>query len=140
MSVIKGQNFRVSVGGKFVAASTSCSLHIASTLEDASTKDSTGNWQEQECTGKSWDGSADGLVVVDSAETGETAFSLTELVGTKVAIVFQETSGEKNREAKSGGVTYTGNAWVNDISISAGNKTNCQYSIQFTGDGSLVKS
>lgn len=62
--VIKGQNLRVMVGNpaKCVAAAVSCQVHLVLQLEDTSTKDSTGGWQEQEPVGKSWDGTVDALV------------------------------------------------------------------------------
>jgi hypothetical protein len=55
MGAIKGQNLRVSINGKYLCSATTCSFHISAQLEDSSTKDSTNSWQQQECTGKSWD-------------------------------------------------------------------------------------
>ena len=138
---IKGQNFRIKVGSQYIAAATSCSLHIAANLEESTTKDSTGNWSEQEVTGKSWDGQAEAVVVVDAADTtGAKAFDLTELVGTKVTIVYEQTEGSMNRQAIAGGVTYTGEAVINDVSISAPNRQNATYTVQFTGTGALTKA
>ena len=64
MTTIKGQNLRVLVGNplKCVAAALSCQVHIAVQLAEVSTKDSDGDWQEQEPVGKSWDGSVEALV------------------------------------------------------------------------------
>ena len=141
MSKLKGQNFRIFVDGKAIACSTSCQLHIAANLEDGSTKDSTDDWQEQDCTGKSWDGSADALVAVDSADSnGKQAFDLTELIGQRLPITFEQTGGDKNRIAQTGGVRYSGYAWINDISLTAGNRANSTYTVQFAGDGALTKS
>lgn len=136
MTKIKGQNLRISLGGKIVAAATSCSIHYAAQLEDSSTKDDTNDWSNQECTGKSWDGSADALVVIDASETGLKAFDTLALLGTKVSVSFEHTSGEKNRVVS--GVIYSGEAIINDVSISAGNRQNATYSIQFTGVGELT--
>ena len=138
--ILKGQNFRVKIGTQYVAAATSCQLHIAANLEDASTKDDTANWANQEATGRSWDGSADALVIIDNAETALTAFDATELVGEKVSIEFNQTTGTLNRESVADGITYTGTAIVNDLSLTAGNRQNATYTIQFTGVGALTKS
>ena len=140
MGILKGQNFRVLIGGNVVAAATSCSLHISADLEETSTKDSTGGWKEQEAVSKSWDGSADALVKIDATESGLVAFDAPALIGTQVAIVFEEAGGAQNRVATSGGTQFTGQAIINDLSLTFQNKSNSTYSIQFTGVGELVKS
>lgn len=138
MSIIKGQNLRILLDSQIVAAATSCQIHVAANLESSSTKDSTDGWEEQEVTGKSWDGSADALVVIDSSETGLVAFDAIDLVGTEVTVVLEQTSGTQNRTAVSGGPTLTGTAIVNDISLTAGNRQNSTYTISFTGTGELT--
>jgi hypothetical protein len=72
MSTIKGQNLRVMVGGKCIAMATSCTFHVSAQLEDSSTKDSVGDFQEQEVTGLSWDAQPESLVtLVDNGSNGE---------------------------------------------------------------------
>lgn len=132
----KGQNLRLFIGGKCVAASTSCSFHVAAQTEDVSTKDSTGDWQENEATGKSWDCSADALVLLTD-DGGETAVSMIGLVGQTVQLVFDETDGDKNRTAKNSVIKHSGSAIVADYSLTAGNRQNATYSVQFTGTGAL---
>ena len=81
MATIKGQNLRVMVGGKCIAMATSCQFHIGTSLEDASTKDSTGDWQEQEVTGLNWDASTDSLVTLtDNGTNGELPTDLMSLI------------------------------------------------------------
>lgn len=142
MGIIKGQNLRITVGGKFVAFSTSCTLHVSQNLEESSTKDTTGNFTEQDVTGVSWDMSCDALYSVDADTTGQNGINMLDLVlgQQKVAVEFEQTSGEKNRVPVAGSVKYSGNAWVNDISVNAGNRANTSYTIQLTGDGQLTKS
>ena len=138
MTKIKGQNLRLMIDGKCVAAATSCSVHLTASLEDASTKDNTGDWQEQEATGKSWDMSVDALVVVDKTDTtGLQAFDITKLIGTTVEVTFQQTEGDQNRIAAANGTKFTGKAIVNDVSITAGNRQNATYTCQLTGNGEL---
>ena len=142
MGVIKGQNLRLLIGGKCVAFATSCTVHVSLNLEESSTKDSTNNFTEQSPTGISWDMSCDALYSVDADATGVNAISAldTVLAQQKVQVQFEQTQGEKNRVAVSGGAVYSGYAWVNDISINAANRQNTSYTIQLTGDGELAKT
>lgn len=142
MGVIKGQNLRLLIGGKCVAFATSCTVHVSLNLEESSTKDSTNNFTEQSPTGISWDMSCDALYSVDADATGVNAISAldTVLAQQKVQVQFEQTQGDKNRVAVSGGAVYSGYAWVNDISINAANRQNTSYTIQLTGDGQLSKT
>lgn len=142
MGVIKGQNLRLLVGGKCVAFATSCTVHVSLNLEESSTKDSTNNFTEQTPTGISWDMSCDALYSVDADPTGVNGIDALDkvLAQTKVQVQFEQTTGEKNRVAVTGGAVYSGDAWVNDISINAANRQNTSYTIQLTGDGALAKS
>ena len=142
MGVIKGQNLRLLIGGKCVAFATSCTVHVSLNLEESSTKDSTNNFTEQSPTGISWDMSCDALYSVDVDATGVNGINAldTVLAQQKVQVQFEQTQGEKNRVAVSGGAVYSGYAWVNDISINAANRQNTSYTIQLTGDGQLAKT
>ena len=142
MGVIKGQNLRLLIGGKCVAFATSCTVHVSLNLEESSTKDSTNNFTEQSPTGISWDMSCDALYSVDTDATGINGINAldTVLAQQKVQVQFEQTQGEKNRVAVSGGAVYSGYAWVNDISVQASNRTNTSYTIQLTGDGQLAKT
>ena len=142
MGVIKGQNLRLLIGGKCVAFATSCTVHVSLNLEESSSKDSTNNFTEQTPTGISWDMSCDALYSVDTDATGVNGINAldTVLAQQRVQVQFEQTQGEKNRIAVSGGAVYSGYAWVNDISINAGNRQNTSYTIQLTGDGELAKT
>jgi hypothetical protein len=142
MGVIKGQNLRLLIGGKCVAFATSCTVHASLNLEESSTKDSTNNFTEQTPTGISWDMSCDALYSVDTDATGVNGINAldTVLAQQRVQVQFEQTQGEKNRIAVSGGAVYSGYAWINDISINAANRQNTSYTIQLTGDGELTKT
>lgn len=138
----KGQNLRIFIGGKCVAVSTSCSFHVALQLEEASTKDDMQGWQNQECVGKSWDCSCDALYDPEAA-TETNAITPAELMAMiieqddpKVTLKWDATEGDKNRTGKNKG--YTGQAYLNDASVSAGNRQNVTGSFQFTGAGELT--
>ena len=142
MGVIKGQNLRLLIGGKCIAFSTRCTAHASLNLEESSSKDSTNNFTEQTPTGISWDLSCDALYSVDTDPTGVNGINALDMVlaQQRVQVQFEQTQGEKNRVAVSGGAVYSGYAWVNDISINAANRQNTSYTIQLTGDGELTKT
>lgn len=141
MRVIKGQNLRLKIAGKFVGFATSCTVHVSASLEDSSTKDSSdGIFQEQQLTGLAWDISTDALYSVDTDATGINAEGALDaiLARQKVDIEFTGTVGTNNRQAT--GHKYTGQAWINDISINAANRQNASYSLKAQGTGPLTKS
>ena len=71
MATIKGQNLRVLLGGRCVAAATSCTLHVAMQTEDSSTKDDDGDFATVNPVGLSWDVSVDALVTDGKFSSGE---------------------------------------------------------------------
>ena len=128
------------VGGKCIAMATSCQFHIGTTLEDSSTKDSTGDWQEQEVTGLNWDASTESLVTLtDNGSNGEIPSEILSLIINKtlVTLTFDTTSGTKNRTAQNSALKKSGSAYVTDVSISAANRQNSTLSVKFTGTGAL---
>ena len=140
MATIKGQNLRVMVGGKCIAMATSCQIHIGTQLEDASTKDSTGDWQEQEVTGLNWDVTTDSLVTLeDNGSNGELPQDLMSLIinKTKVQLTFDQTSGTNNRTAQNSAIKRTGYAYLTDYNLTAPNRQNSTLNCKFTGTGAL---
>ena len=129
------------VGGKCIAMATSCQFHVSAQLEDSSTKDSVGDFQEQEVTGLSWDAQTDSLVTLeDNGTNGELPQDLLSLMinKTKVTLTFDQTAGANNRVAQNSVIKKTGQAYVSDINISAQNRQNSTISVQFTGTGPLA--
>jgi len=140
MGTIKGQNLRVMVGGKCIAMATSCTFHVSAQMEDSSTKDSTGDWQEQEVVGLSWDAQTDSLVTLtDNGTNGELPQDLLSLIINKtlVTLTFDQTAGTNNRTAQNSAIKKSGQAYVTDVSITAQNRQNSTISVQFQGTGAL---
>ena len=140
MGTIKGQNLRVMVGGKCIAMSTSAQFHISAQLEDSSTKDSTGDWQEQEVVGLSWDASCDALVTLtDNGTNGELATDLMSVMinKTPVTLTFDQTAGTNNRTGQNATIKRSGSAYISDIQITAQNRQNSTFTVQFQGTGAL---
>ena len=140
MGIIKGQNLRVMVGGKCIAMATGCQIHIGTQLEDASTKDSTGDWQEQEVTGLNWDVTTDSLVTLeDNGTNGELPQDLMSLIinKTKVQLTFDQTAGTNNRTTQNSAIKRTGYAYLTDYNLTAPNRQNSTLNCKFTGTGAL---
>ena len=140
MATIKGQNLRVMVGGKCIAMATSCQFHVSAQLEDSSTKDSVGDFQEQEVTGLSWDAQTESLVTLeDNGTNGELPQDILSLMinKTKVTLTFDQTAGANNRVGQNSVIKKTGQAYISDVSISAQNRQNSTCTVQFTGTGAL---
>ena len=128
------------VGGKCIAMATSCQFHVSAQLEDSSTKDSVGDFQEQEVTGLSWDAQTDSLVTLeDNGTNGELPQDLLSLMinKTKVTLTFDQTAGTNNRTGQNSAIKRSGEAYLTDYSLSAQNRQNSTLSCQFTGTGPL---
>lgn len=145
MATIKGQNLRVMINTssgseRCIAMSTSATFHVAAQMEDSSTKDSTGDFQEQEVVGLSWDAQTDSLVtLVDNGSNGNLPQDILSLIinKTKVHLVFDQTAGTNNRTAQNSAIKRSGWAYINDVQITAANRQNSTLSVQFTGTGVL---
>ena len=140
MSTIKGQNLRVMVDGKCIAMSTNSVFHVSATLESSSTKDSVGDFEEQEVVGLSWDASCDSLVTLtDNGSNGELPNDILSLIINKtlVTLTFDQTAGTNNRVGQNSAIKRSGQAWVTDVNITAQNRANSTISVKFTGNGAL---
>jgi len=128
------------VGGKCIAMSTSAQFHISAELQDSSTKDSVGDFQEQEVTGLSWDAQTDSLVTLeDNGSNGELPQDILSLMinKTKVTLTFDQTAGANNRVGQDSAIKKTGYAYVSDVQITAQNRQNSTMTVQFQGTGAL---
>lgn len=141
MATIKGQNLRVMVGSKCIAMATSCTFHVAAQTESASTKDDANDFEVNEVTGLSWDASTESLVTLqDNGTNGELPKDLLSVMisKTKVTLTFDVTNGANNRVGTNSALKKSGQAYINDISITAANRQNSTLSVQFLGTGPLA--
>jgi len=139
MSIIKGQNLRVTVGGKCIAYATSCTFHIAADVQDVSTKDDT-FFNVSEVMGLSWDASTDSLVTLtDPGSNGELPADIFSAMisMTKVQLSFDQTAGTNNRTGQNSALKKTGDAYITDVSITAANRQSSTMTVQFSGAGQL---
>lgn len=140
--VIKGQNLRLKLDGKYIAAATNATINLNVDTEEISTKDdgtvSGLLWKKQEAVSASWDFSAEALYIIDAAETGITPEDIIDMIGTEVSVEFENASGSENRTRVA--LIRTGRAVITSASISAANKSNATVSINGQGVGELTKT
>ena len=142
----KGQFVRLFLGSdntavpaKIVAAAKSLSLHVSMTLEDATTKDTEGNWQVQEPTGLSFDISSNALVksgdTITSSVQGQDFASIEDIYEASTPVRFQiaNVSGANNRT--KGAVICSGSVVVTQLTLNAPNRQSADYTTQLTGYG-----
>ena len=142
----KGQFVRLFLGSdntaapaKVIAAAKSLSLHVSMTLEDATTKDTTGNWQIQEPTGLSYDISTSALVrgndTITSAVAAQDLASIESIyeAGTPVKWKICNSSGANNRTA--GAAIASGSVLLTQLTLNGPNRQNATYDAQLTGYG-----
>ena len=124
---------------KVIAAAKSLSLHVSMTLEDATTKDTTGNWQIQEPTGLSYDISTSALVrgndTITSAVAAQDLASIESIyeAGTPVKWKICNVSGANQRTA--GAVISSGSVLLTQLTLNGPNRQNATYDAQLTGYG-----
>lgn len=129
---------------KVIAAAKSLSLHVSMTLEDATTKDTTGNWQIQEPTGLSYDISTSALVrgndTITSAVAAQDLASIESIyeAGTPVKWKIANVSGANQRTASS--TIASGSALLTQLTINAASRQNATYDCQLTGYGTYTVS
>ena len=130
-----GQNFRAFIGSSAVSEETSCQITIQGNMEDGSTKDSTGAWNEEQMTSKQWSVQLDD---VDSSLASLRALITAFNSDSKVTVGWDQTAGEQNRVAQNAAFARSGQAILNDLSIQANNRQTIQVSCQYQGSGALA--
>ena len=122
-----------------IAAAKSLSLHVSLTLEDATTKDTAGDWQIQEPTALSYDISTGALVRSGETITSQVgAKTLADLEtiyesGTPVKWKIANVGGDNNRTASS--TIVSGSVILTQLTLNGPNRQNADYTAQLNGYG-----
>jgi predicted secreted protein len=125
-----------------IAAAKSLSLHVSLTLEDATTKDTEGEWQIQEPTALAYDISTSALVRIGetiTSQVGAAALADIEAIykaGTPVKWKIANVSGANNRTASS--TIVSGSVILTQLTINGPNRQNATYDAQLTGYGAYT--
>ena len=134
LTKLKGQNFRMLVGGNAVAEATSCQVSISGNMEDARTKDTEGSYNQEQMTSRGWTAQVDSLQA--------TAAELKALItvfnsDNTVAVGWDQTEGSQNRTPSEADFARSGQAHLIDLTINAPNRANVSVSAQYQGSGAL---
>lgn len=127
---------------KVIAACKQLQFHAALQLEDATTKDTEGNWVIQEPVGLSYDISTTALVksgeTITSQVQGQDLSDIEDIYeeGTPVKWLIANVSGANQRT--KGSVICSGSAIVTSLQINAQNRTNATYTANLTGYGTYT--
>ena len=145
-SYTKGQFVRLFLGSDntaapstVIAAAKSLSLHVSLTLEDATTKDTAGDWQIQEPTAISYDISTGALMRSGETITSQVgAKSLADLetiyeAGTPVKWKIANVGGDNNRTASS--TIVSGSVILTQLTLNGPNRQNADYTANLNGYG-----
>ncbi|MDM1378819.1 phage tail tube protein [Myroides marinus] len=129
--IYKGKDLRISVGGKTLYHSTSCSISVSTTLEAIATKDTEGTVNVP--SNYEWSLSAESLTA-DKAVGGtqNDFYDLLQLQLKGEEVDIEMTTG------RDGDVLMKGKAYIESTSISADVGSSSTSSFSFKGNGDLV--
>lgn len=145
-SYTKGQYVRLFLSNdntvapsKPIASALQLSLHVSLTLEDATTKDTTGDWVVQEATGLSYDITSNALVrsgeTITSQVTGMDMAAIEVIYegGTPVKWKIANVNGDNNRTATS--TLVSGSVLISQLEVNGPNRSNAAYTTTLNGYG-----
>ena len=145
----KGQYVRLFLGSdntttpaKVIAAAKSLSFHVSMSLEDSTTKDTTGDWTVQEPTALSYDISSSALIrsgeSISSAVAGQTVADLQTIYESSLPVKWQiaNVSGANNRT--KGSVIASGSVIISQLTMNGTNRQNATYDASLTGWGAYT--
>lgn len=128
--------------GAVIASARQLSLHISLTLEDNTTKDTTGDFVYQEPTALSYDITTSALISsgehIDSSVDGMAVGDIEDIydAGTPVKWQIANVSGYNNRTKDT--VIVSGSAVLTQLQINAQNRTPADYSATLNGFGAYT--
>lgn len=122
-----------------IAAAKQLSLHVALTLEDATTKDTEGDWVVQEPTQLSYDISSTALMrsgeTVTSSVAGKTLANIEDIYESsepvKFAIAYVDGANQRTKVIP----LVQGSVIVSTLTLNGPNRQNADYTTQLTGVG-----
>ena len=127
-----------------IAAARQLSFHVSMTLENATTKDTPGDWQIQEPTGLSYDISSTALMrgndTITSAVAGKSLADLEDIyeAGTPVKFQIANVSGDNQRT--KGAVIVSGSVIIATLTLNGPNRQNADYTTALNGYGAYTVS
>ena len=134
-SYTKGQFVRLFLGSdntttpaKVIASAKQLSLHVSLTVEDATTKDTTGEWLVQEPTGLSYDISSNALIrgndTITSQVQGQALSDLETIYESGTPVKFQIANVSGDNQRTKGAVIVSGSVVLTQLTLNGPNRQN----------------
>ena len=134
MGKIKGQNFRILQGGAAIPEAVNASITLQGNTESTSTKDTEGFYSQDTVVSKQWSAQVDTYQSETSALQGIiTLFNAAQAV----AVGWDQTGGAQNRVAQNANFKRSGQALLNDFTMTFNDRETVQLSLQFQGTGPI---
>ena len=145
----KGQFVRLFLGSdntatpaKVIAGAKQLSLHVSMTLEDATTKDTDGDWTIQEPTQLAFDISTTALVrsndTITSAVQAQGLSDLETIYETSNPVKFQIANVSGDNQRTKGAVIISGSVIISTLTLNGPNRQNADYTAQLNGYGAYT--
>lgn len=142
----KGQYVRLflssdntAVPTRVIAAAKNLSLHVSLTLEDATTKDTEGNWAIQEPTALSYDITTTALMrsgeTISSDVGAQTLADLEAIYEMSSPVKWQIANVSGANQRTKGDIIASGSVIVTQLTLNGQNRQKADYSAQLTGYG-----
>lgn len=150
-SYTKGQFVRLFLGSDntavptaVIAAAKELSLHVSMTLEDATTKDTDGNWQIQEPTALSYDITTTALMrsgeAVTSQVAGKTIADVESIYEASTPVKWQIANVSGSNQRTKGAVIVSGSAVITSLTLNGPNRQTATYQATLNGYGDYTVS
>lgn len=145
-SYTKGQFVRLFLGSdntatpsKVIAAAKQLSFHVSLSVENATTKDTQGDWQVQEPTGLSYDISTNALTrggdTITSTVQSQSLADLEDIYDASEPVKFEIANVSGNNQRTKGAVIVSGSVVITQLNLNNPNRQNSDYSASLNGYG-----
>jgi hypothetical protein len=125
-----------------IAAAKQLSMHVSLTLEDATTKDTTGDWQVQEPTGLTYDISTTALMrsgdTITSSVSGKTIADLEDIYEASNPVKWQIANVSGANQRTKGAVIASGSVIIATLTLNGPNRQNADYTANLNGYGAYT--
>lgn len=125
-----------------IAAARQLQFHVSLTMEDNTTKDTTGDWQSQEPTALNYDISTTALIssgeTITSATVGKDLNDLETIYEAGNPVKFQICNVSGDNQRTKGSVIVSGSALIQTLTINAQNKQVATYTANLVGYGAYT--
>jgi hypothetical protein len=125
-----------------IAAAKQLSLHVSLTLEDATTKDTTGDWQVQEPTALTYDISSTALMrsgdTITSGVSGKTIADLEDIYEASNPVKWQIANVSGANQRTKGAVIASGSVIIATLTLNGPNRQNADYTANLNGYGAYT--